>query len=41
MMWLMRTLGNFIKKHKNPTVNFSTLQHFVFAKVKGHLTKVF
>jgi len=25
---------NFIKKHKNPTINFKTLQHFVFAEVK-------
>lgn len=25
---------NFIKKHKQPTINFKTLQHFVFAEVK-------
>lgn len=24
----------FIKKHKNPTINFKTLQHFVFQRVK-------
>ena len=25
---------NFIKKHKNPTINFKTLQHFVFSEIK-------
>lgn len=25
---------NFVKKHKNPTINFSTLQHLIFHKVK-------
>ncbi|AGO47407.1 RNA ligase family protein [Cellulophaga phage phi19:3] len=25
---------NFVKKHKNPSINFKTLQHFVFAQVK-------
>lgn len=24
----------FVKKHKNPTINFSTLQHLTFAKIK-------
>lgn len=32
---------NFVKKHKNPTINFSTLQHFVFAKVKEQLPQLF
>lgn len=32
---------NFVKKHKNPTINFGTLQHFVFAKVKEQLPKIF
>lgn len=25
---------NFVKKHKNPSINFKTLQHFVFSEVK-------
>lgn len=32
---------NFVKKHKNPIINFSTLQHFVFAKVKEQLPQLF
>lgn len=32
---------NFVKEHKNPTINFKTLQHFVFAKVKVQLPEVF
>jgi hypothetical protein len=32
---------NFVKKHKNPTVNFSTLQHLVFAKVKEKMPQLF
>lgn len=32
---------NFIKKHKNPTINFSTLQHFVFEKTKKQLPNIF
>ena len=32
---------NFVKKHKNPTINFSNLQHFVFAKVKEQLPQLF
>lgn len=32
---------NFVKKHKNPTINFGTLQHFVFAKVKEQLPQLF
>jgi hypothetical protein len=31
----------FIKKHKNPTINFKTLQHFIFAQVKEKLPKYF
>ena len=32
---------NFVKKNKNPTINFGTLQHFVFAKVKEKLSQLF
>lgn len=32
---------NFIKKYKNPVINYKTLQHFVFENTKKHLTKVF
>ena len=31
----------FVKKHKNPNINFGTLQHFTFMKVKEHLPQVF
>jgi hypothetical protein len=31
----------FIKKHKNPTINFGTLQHFVFQKVKDQMPHIF
>jgi hypothetical protein len=32
---------NFIKEHKNPTINFSTLKHFCFAKTKENIPQVF
>ncbi len=32
---------NFIKKHKNPIINFKTLQHFVFIQVKKQLPTLF
>lgn len=32
---------NFIKEHKNPTINFKTLQHFVFIKVKEKANHLF
>lgn len=32
---------SFIKKHKNPTVNFSTLKFFVFAEVKAKMSHLF
>lgn len=32
---------NFVKEHRNPTINFKTLQHFVFAKVKEKLPRLF
>lgn len=32
---------NFIKKHNNPTINFSTLKHFVFMAVKEKLPHLF
>jgi len=32
---------NFVKKHKNPTLNFKTLQHFVFAEVKEKSPQLF
>lgn len=31
----------FVKKHKNPSINFGTLQHFTFKKVKENLPHVF
>ena len=32
---------NFVKENKNPTINFKTLQHFVFAKVRDRLPNLF
>lgn len=32
---------NFVKEHKRPTINFSTLQHFVFAQIKECLPTLF
>lgn len=32
---------NFVKENKNPTINFKTLQHFVFAKVRKQLPELF
>jgi hypothetical protein len=32
---------NFIKEFRNPTINYKTLQHFVFAKVKDRIPHVF
>lgn len=32
---------NFVKKHKNPKIDFGRLQHFVFNKVKGHKPELF
>lgn len=32
---------NFVKEHKNPKLNFKTLQHFVFAKVKDIVPQLF
>lgn len=32
---------NFVKKHKNPAINFKTLQHFVFQKTKENLPQIF
>ncbi|HYD90308.1 MAG TPA: hypothetical protein VEA37_02340 [Flavobacterium sp.] len=32
---------NFIKEHRNPTINFKTLQHFVFIKVKANIPHCF
>lgn len=32
---------NFVKKHRNPTINFKTLQHFVFAQVKEKAPNLF
>lgn len=31
----------FVKEHKNPTINFNTLQHFTFKKVKENLPHLF
>lgn len=31
----------FIKEFKNPTINFGTLQHFTFQRVKQHLPQLF
>lgn len=30
-----------IKKHKNPTINFNTLKHFVFTRVKSNFPNIF
>lgn len=32
---------NFIKENRNPTINYKTLQHFVFSKVREQLPKLF
>lgn len=32
---------NFVKEHRNPTINFKTLQRFVFAKVKEKMSNLF
>lgn len=32
---------NFIKENNNPTINFKTLQHFCFIKIKEHLHNIF
>ncbi len=32
---------NFVKKHKNPTINFTTLKHFVFSKTKAKMPHLF
>lgn len=32
---------NFVKENRNPTINFKTLQHFVFAKVRERLPQLF
>lgn len=32
---------NFIKKHKNPTINYSALQHNTFKKVKEYRSDIF
>lgn len=32
---------NFVKKHKNPSINFKTLQHFIFAQVKEKAPHLF
>ena len=32
---------NFVKENKNPTINFKTLQHFVFAKVRERMPNLF
>jgi len=32
---------NFIKKYKNPTINFGTLKHFVFVEVRNKLSHLF
>lgn len=32
---------NFVKKHKNPSINFKTLQHFVFSEVKQKAPQLF
>jgi hypothetical protein len=31
----------FVKKHKNPTINFSMLQHLTYGKVKEHRKEIF
>ena len=32
---------NFVKKHKNPSINFKTLQHFIFEEVKEKAPQLF
>lgn len=32
---------NFVKEHKNPTINFKTLQHLIFAEVKNKMPNLF
>ena len=32
---------NFVKKHKNPIINFKTLQHFIFIEVKDKAPQLF
>ena len=32
---------NFVKEHKNPSINFGTLQHLTFNKVKQNLSRLF
>ncbi len=32
---------NFVKKHKQPTINFKTLQHFIFAEIKVKMPHLF
>ena len=32
---------NFVKEFRNPTINFKTLQHFTFAKVKAEYSNLF
>ena len=32
---------NFVKKHKNPSINFKTLQHFIFAQVREKAPHLF
>ena len=32
---------NFVKKHKNPSINFKTLRHFIFAEVKEKAPRLF
>jgi len=32
---------NFVKEHKNPTINFKTLSHFVTAKIKEQMPDIF
>lgn len=32
---------NFVKKHNNPTINFTTLKHFVFSKTKAKMPHLF
>lgn len=32
---------NFVKENKNPTINFKTLQHFVYAKVRERMPNLF
>lgn len=31
----------FVKEHRNPTINFKTLQHFTFVKIRECLPKLF